>query len=242
MIPTLLLAVTITFGPPTPTVGDLITVHSPPDAVPIVLDPSKQYEIVSRSPNAVVIRTFEPKSIVLSGSAGKEAFSGVVIPVRSVLNKNDAMEPAPLIPPRKLPYPRAPFIAIAATALVAIAAWMAVFFLAKRLTREAAPTPVLAPVERFRAEVAASKGWAALADATRHYLAANGYGPELTTRELLSRAPEEIRPILAEVLREGDLDKFSPWGSAASDFEATAVRALTLADYLEPKLAVEAAA
>jgi hypothetical protein len=235
MIPILLLAVTITFRPSTPTVGDLITVQAAPQAARIVLDPSPQYEIVSRAPNAIMIRTFEAKPIVLSGRAGNEKFSGIVIPIRSVLKKNDAMEPAPLIPPRTIPYPRAPFIAITATALVAIAAWLALFFFARRRARKTTPVPLLSPVQRFRAEVAASKGWAALADATRHYLAANGYGPELTTRELLSRAPEEIRPILLEVLREGDLDKFSPWGSAAPDFGATAARALTLADHLEPK-------
>ncbi|MGZ7033272.1 MAG: hypothetical protein ACXVIJ_15025, partial [Thermoanaerobaculia bacterium] len=239
MIPILLLAVTITFRPPTPTVGDLITVETPPQSAPLVLDPSPQYEIVSRLPSSVVIRTFEPKSVVLAGTAGKETFSGIVIPVRSVLQKNDAMEPAPLIPPRQIPYPRAPSIAIAVTALVAIAAWLAVFLLAKRLARARAPLPLLTPIERFRSEVNAATGWAALADATRHYLAAHGYGPELTTRELLSRAPEEIRPVLIEVLREGDLDKFSPWGSAASDFSAASARALTLAELLEPKAEAE---
>ena len=83
---------------------------------------------------------------------------------------------------------------------------------------------------------------AALADATRHYLASHGFGAELTTRELLGVLPDDIRAIAVDVLREGDLDKFSPWGSASPDFNAAAARALTLADYLEPKPEEEAAA
>jgi len=248
MIPTLLLAVTITFRPPAPTVGDPITVETPKESAPLILDPSPRFEVVSQSPAAVVIRTFEPKPLTLAGTAGNESFAGVVIPIRSVLKENDAMEPAPLAPPKPVGYPRGPFIAIAATGLAAIAAWFAAFALAKRLARETAPVLVLLPAERFRAEVAAARAletgehWAALADATRHYLASHGYGVELTTRELLSVVAEEIRAIAAEVLREGDLEKFSPWGSAAPDFQATVEHALTLADHLEPKAVVEAAA
>lgn len=240
MIPILLLAVTITFRPANPTVGDLVTVEAPPQSGPVFLDPSPQFEVVSRKPNAVVIRTFQPKPLTLSGTAGGEHFAGVVVPVRSVLKQGDTMEPAPLLPPRTIPYPRGPFIAIGATALAAILAWLAVFAYARRLARANAPVPSLSPVERFRSEIAAAGGhWAALADATRHYLASHGFGAELTTRELLSVLPDEVRAIASEVLREGDLDKFSPWGSAAPDFSAAARRALTLPDYLEPKPAAE---
>src|SRR4051812_38787296 len=143
MIPLLfLLGVTITFRPPDPTVGDLVTVEAPPGSGRIVLDPSPQFEEVSHPPNAVVIRTFEPKALTLSGSAGEENFSGIVIPVHSVLKKGDAMEPAPLVPPRPIPYPRAPFIAIGATALAALLAWVGVFALARRMARASAPVPV----------------------------------------------------------------------------------------------------
>ena len=235
MIPIFLLAVTITFRPPNPTVGDLVTVEVPPASGPVMLEPSPQYEIVSRRPNAIVIRTFDPRPLTLSGTAGNEHFAGIVIPVRSVLKQGDTMEPAPLLPPHSIAYPRGPFIAIGAVALAAILAWLAVFACARRLARATAPVPALSPVERFRAEIGAAAGhWAALADATRHYLASHGFGAELTTRELLAVLPEDIRPIASEVLREGDLDKFSPWGSAAPDFHATAARALTLIEILEP--------
>ena len=236
MIPTLLLAATVTFRPPNPTVGDLVTIETPPASGPLALDPSPQFEEVSHRPDRIVIRTFEPKPVTLSGTAGKEHFAGIVIPVHSVLKKGDTLEPAPLVPPRAVPYPRGPFIAIGAVALAAIAAWLAAFALARRIARASAGVPQLTPVERFRVEVERANGhWAALADATRHYLASHGHGAELTTRELLARLDEDIRPIVAEVLREGDLDKFSPWGSAAPDFNATSARALTLVDLLEPK-------
>lgn len=231
-----LLAVTITFRPVEPTVGDLVTVEAKQANGPIVLDPSPQFEVVSRRPGEVVIRSFEPKPLTLSGTAGTEHFSGVVIPMKSVLKKGDAMEPAPLAPPQTIPYPREPFIAIGATALAAILAWLAVFALARRLARQSAPIPALTALERFRADVSGARGhWAALADATRQYLAAHGYGAELTTRELLAVLPDDVRAIAVDVLREGDLDKFSPWGSASPDFNVTAARALTLADLLEPK-------
>jgi hypothetical protein len=237
-----LLTVTITFRPVEPTVGDLVTVEAKQANGPIVLDPSPQFEEVSRRPGEVVIRSFEPKALTLSGTAGDERFSGVVIPMKSVLKKGDAMEPAPLAPPQTIPYPRGPFVAIGATALAAILAWLGVFALARRLARKSAPVPVLTPLERFHADVAAANGhWAALADATRQYLAGHGYGAELTTRELLAVLPDDIRAIAVDVLREGDLDKFSPWGSSSPDFNTTASRALTLADLLEPKPEEEAA-
>ena len=243
MIPTLLLAVTVTFRPPNPTVGDLVTVETPAANGPIALDQSPQFEEVSHLPNAIVIRTFEPKPITLSGTAGIERFAGIVVPVHSVLKKGDTLEPAPLAPPRTIPYPRGPFIAIGSVALAAIAAWLAAFAFARRIARARDGLPQLSPVERFRAEVERAGGhWASLADATRHYLASHGYGAELTSRELLGRVREDIRPIVAEVLREGDLDKFSPWGSVAPDFNATAARALTLIDLLEPKIVTEEAA
>ncbi len=88
MIPTLLLAVTINFSPARPTVGDPITVNFPS---PVVVQQSKDYEILAQRGNRVVVRTFEPKPFVLHTSA-----SDVVIPVHSVLKANDKLDPAPL--------------------------------------------------------------------------------------------------------------------------------------------------
>jgi hypothetical protein len=224
MITPLLLLAAITFTPPRPTVGDPITVNF---AAPVTVEASKEYEIVARRGNSVVVRTFEPKSFMLHTSAGD-----VMIPVHSVLQPNDKLTPAPLKPPRPEPYPRAPFVAMAIAALAAIAAWTAVILLARRRTPK--PEIVLDPAERFRRSVMATRDWADLADATRRYLAATDprLGMELTTRELLARRDDAT---IAEILRQGDLQKFSPWGAAPADFDALAQRALALIPAPDPE-------
>ena len=224
MFPILLLAMTTTFTPARPAVGDPITIDFP---APVVVQPSPDYEIISRAPRRAIVRTFQPKPFVVHTSGGD-----VVIPVRSVLRPNDRLDPAPLKPPRPDPFPRAPFVAIGIAAAAAIAAWAAVVILARR--RMARPEVVLTPEERFRATVEAlranpcvPKRWAQLADATRAYLADVDpkLGMELTTTEVLMEAPH---PTIAEILRLGDLEKFSPWGAPPADFDAVADRALAL--------------
>jgi hypothetical protein len=215
----LALLAAITFTPARPTVGDPITVNF---SAPVTVEPSKDYEVVARRGNSVVVRSFEPKPFVMHTSGGE-----VVIPVHSVLQANDKLDPAPLKPPRAEKYPRAPFVAMAIAAAAAIAAWMAVILLARRRTPK--PEVVVDPTEQFRATVLAlrSDRWADLADAVRRYLASTDphLGMELTTRELLARNDD---PTVAEILRQGDLQKFSPWGAAPGDFTALARRALEL--------------
>ena len=213
MITPLLLLAAITFTPARPTVGDPITVNFP---APVTVQPSNDYEVVAQRGNRVVVRTFQPKTFVLHTSDGD-----VMIPVASVLKPSDALAPAPLKPPRAEAYPRRPFIAIGIAALVAILAWVAVILLARR--RVVLPEIVVDPAERFRS----ARTWAGLADAMRHYLATTDprLGLELTTRELLARCDD---PTVAEILRQGDLEKFSPWGAAPGDFDALARRALAL--------------
>jgi hypothetical protein len=213
MIAPLILFAVITFTPQRPTVGDPITVNLP-DAVTV--QPGDGYEIVARRGNSVVVRTFEPKTFALHTSDGD-----VMIPVHSVLKPDDKLDPAPLVPPRPEPYPRAPFIAMGVAALAAALAWVGVFLLARR--RVVQPVIRVDPAEGIRR----ARDWAELADAVRAYLAATDHrlGPELTTRELLARCHD---PIVAEVLRQGDLQKFSPWGAAPGDFDALARRAQAL--------------
>jgi hypothetical protein len=191
---------------------------------PATVEPSPDFEIVSRSPRRVVIRTFQPKPVVVHGSAGD-----VTVAVRSVLKPNEPMQPAPLEPPRADPYPPLPFYAIAAAALFALAMWLLTWMLARR--RQAKPEVLLPPADAFRARVLSlrnhPKRWAALADALRAYLAATDsrLGSELTTSEILARTDD---PVMAAVLRQGDLEKFSPWGASPADFDALAQRALAL--------------
>src|SRR5437016_5351689 len=151
MIPTLLLALTTTFTPARPTVGDRITVTFP---TPVTVQPSSDYELVAQRGNQVVVRTFQPKTFVLHTNA-----SDVMIPVHSVLKTGDKLTPAPLVPPRAERYPRAPFIAIGVAALAAILAWAAVF--ARR--RSTKPEVFVDPAEQFRGRVMTVRSWADLA-------------------------------------------------------------------------------
>lgn len=234
MILLILAVVTASFQPPSPKVGDLITIQF---AAPVTLDASPEYEVVSRNGNQVVVRTFTPKPFALSGVTGNVRFKNLKVPVGSVLAPNDQLAPAPLVPPRKVPYPRAPFIAIAIAAFCAAAAWAAVWWRSKKRVAAVATQPLLAPEERFRRAVLAlredpshAKRWAKLADETRAYLAATRphLRSDLTTTELVPRLRDDDR-IVVDILRQGDREKFSPWGAEAKDFEEVADRALELA-------------
>lgn len=229
-----LAAATASIQPSAPKVGDLITVEF---AAPVVLDASTDYEVVSRAGNRVVVRTFAPKPFVMSGSMGRVRFTNLKVPVTSVLAPNDSMTPAPLVPPVKMPYPRAPFIAIAIAALAAIATWAAVWWRARHPAKVKVVQPALSPEERFRNAVLAlrrnrehPRRWAALADETRAFLAATRHlGSELTTTELVPRLSEHDR-VAEDILRHGDVEKFAPRGTPNAEFEDVAQRALMLAE------------
>ena len=96
MLGLLLLTAITTFHPARPTVGDPITIDF---ASPTVVDPSPDYEVVSRGGNRVVIRTFVPHTIAVTGRAAEGPVS-VMIPIHSVLKPDDKLEPAPLKPPK----------------------------------------------------------------------------------------------------------------------------------------------
>jgi hypothetical protein len=243
MIPILLaVALTAAFRPAQPTVGDVVTIDFPR---PVTIDASSDYEVVSQHGARVAIRTFVPHAITIRGHAGAEPFA-MRMPVRSVLKQNDPMQPAPLAPPRAVPYPRMPFVIIGIVALLGAVAWAALFALSRRRARERIVEPPLAPAERFRRDVAAARSWAELADAVRAYLAATDpdLSPDLTTAELLARmrsadvlvrtdvaSGRDVRSpqSIAAILHQGDLEKFSPWGAEPADFQAFVQRALEVA-------------
>ena len=224
--------VTATLQPAQPQVGDLITVTFP---APVVLDASKEYEVVQRGGNRVVLRTFEPRPFALNGTMGSVRFSNLKVPVRSVLKQGDDFTPAPLAPPAPVPYPMLPFAAIGIAALLAVAAWVFAWRRGRKPVEVIAP--VLAPADRFRAAVLTLREhpsyewrWAALANETRAYLNATRphFSSDLTTTELLRLLRDEER-IVEEILRQGDLQKFSKRGAAERDFDELADRALELA-------------
>jgi len=266
----LVLALITTFQPARPTIGDPVTITF---AAATTVEPSPDYEVVSRSGNSVVIRTFVPHSITVTGHSAEGPVS-VVIPIHSVLKQDDKLEPAPLKPPKPEPWPRLPFVAIGIAALAAVAVWTAVVVLAKHRVPE--PHIVVVPGEAFRARVlalrrgGASMRWAQLADAVRAYLAEvrADLGAELTTSEVLARIEEEeqaktaaepaaVQPTsrrrylasalvapVAQILRQGDLEKFSPWGAAPASFDDAVNQALEIPSLAEPPapVAEEAAA
>lgn len=229
----ILLIVTASFQPAAPTVGDPITIEF---ERPVVLDKSDAYEVISHAGKRVVVRTFRPEPFELSGRVGKIHFRKLMVPVGSVLAPDDDLKPAPLDPPVAPPVSRRPWIAIGIASAVAALAWLATFLLARRIAIEAMPVPDIPAADRFRLAVEQLRGdpagamrWAALADATRRYLAATDprLGLELTTEETLRRAQGEYAQ-LGSILDQGDLEKFSPWGARKADFDAVAASALEL--------------
>lgn len=225
--------VSATFQPAAPTVGDRIVVQF---QAPVRLEASESYEIVEQQGSRAVVRSFQPKPFSLRGTAGGVRFENLVVPMKSVLQPKDDLKPAPLVPPRPVAYPRAPFYAIGIAALVAVLAWLAAWWASKRkiaTIEPAVPADVRfrKTVEALRANRARRFRWADLADATRVYLAATrpDHGTELTTAELLRRLSPDDAAIIRDILRQGDLEKFSPWGAPARDFDALATQALELA-------------
>lgn len=234
MILAVLALVSATFHPAAPTVGDPITLQF---AAPVTLDASPDYEVISRTEKQVVIRTFQPKAISLSGVQGNVRFRNLQIPVKSVLKQGDDLTPAPLAPPRAVAYPRAPFIAIAIAAFVAMVMWALVFWKSRKRVEVVQPEDTRTPFERYRDAVLAlrenpshPRRWAALADATRVYLAATHprLRSDLTTTEVARLLPEE-KKVVVDILRQGDLEKFSKRGAPPRDFDAIATEALELA-------------
>ena len=92
MIALFFLFATAIYRPAQPTVGDLVTIEY---SEPVTVKPSPDYEIVSRTPTRVVVRTFEPRPITVHSTG-----ADVVIGIKSVLAPNDALKPAPMQPPR----------------------------------------------------------------------------------------------------------------------------------------------
>ena len=74
--------------------------------------------------------------------------------------------------------------------------------------------------------------WANLADAVRAYLVAVApTSARVTTSELL--APSGMFPLRR--LRQGDLEKFSPWGASPANFDDARKQALEIPSWAEPR-------
>ena len=147
------------------------------------------------------------------------------------------LAPAPLAPPRAAQIAWLRWTGIALALLLALAVLIVLWIRRRRKPLKSVALPELSPEERFRAAVRALREdparrlrWAALADETRKYLAATRVqlGSELTTTELVPRL-DERQSVVAEILRQGDLEKFSRRGAAPREFDDLAGKALELA-------------
>lgn len=234
MILAVLAALTVSLSPAQPKVGDRITVAFP---APVVLDASREYEVVARNGNTVVVRTFEARAFALNGTTGNVRFRNLKVPMTSVLKKGDDLAPAPLAPPRPAEIAWLQWIAVALAVLLVLAMIAFLWIRLRRKKPKAEPVPQLTAEERFRAAVLALRAdpsrklrWAALADETRRYLAATRpqLGSELTTTELVPKLDERQR-VVEEILRQGDLEKFSRRGAVQREFDELAGKALELA-------------
>ncbi|MCM2315248.1 MAG: hypothetical protein NDJ92_08865 [Thermoanaerobaculia bacterium] len=234
MIVALLVAIVtsqVSFSPAKPTVGDAITVRM--QGMPFEVRPSAEIEIVSASPDEVVLRTFRPGPLRVEYETrvpGEAPATGSMqIEIASVLARDDELEPAPLRPPKPLPRDDAAWVAIGVAAGVALLLWLSLALLLRRRVTPAQPQlPAFGdPADSFRAALARIRSldddeakWIALASATRTYLAATdaSLGVELTTSELLLAMRRSGRrngetTAVESILRGGDWTKFSPFGA-----------------------------
>jgi hypothetical protein len=228
----------VRFSPSQPRVGDLITVDfrlQPGSSISV--DGGGDLEVVSVTNGRAVVRSFRPGKAVARGTIVREGvrmrFEGPEIPIVSVLGPGDDLAPSPLIPPRPIPRARAAIPVTLAAAGAAAAAWAGLIWLLGRrvelpLTESSAVERYLAFVGGFAGRPLTQQDLIALADGGRDFLShvdEGRMGRELTTRELLSIlavrgvAPPVVESI-REVLHEGDLAKFSPWGSPLAGTDA----------------------
>lgn len=218
------------YEPAAPTVGDPVRIeYQIAPGARIVPDVSSDYEIVSADGSTMIVRSFRPGALTVAGAVERdggirEPFRGPTIEVRSVLAENDELKPAPVKPPVAPPAEKLPRIAIACAAGAALLAWAAVLLWKVRERPDGAL--ILGPDQTFRARLDAlrrrpfeQQAVAEVAELTREFLARRDptFARELTSTELISRLRESpdfrFASPVSDVLREGDLAKFSPWGS-----------------------------
>ena len=230
----LVVAGPVQYEPANPTVGDLITItYEDVGAGKLSVLPSDEYELVESSGNTAVVRSFRPGTFdvvaeVLTPGEQTQRRS-VELTIGTVLAEGDDLEPAPLVAPKTLPPNTKARWVLASAAVVAFAAWLALFIVARRYgvgDSESAAPPV-GVTDRFLSEIDRISGlsdedeqWQQLADATRAFLFGSDrvLRRELTSRETIEEmaarrhSAQEISRVEL-LLRGGDRAKFSPFGS-----------------------------
>ena len=223
-------------SPAAPTVGDPIRVVFAGDAAgAVTLDPSEEYEVVDHLPDGVVIRSFKPGPIILSGTVAKSGngyrFGPLKLEVHSILGENDSLEPAPLRPPKSLPPNRVAWWALGIAGLVSAVLWYAIArssaTAAPPLMRQKAPpSPSVELLGALDATQSMDRATALIAvgAATRRFLARvePSWSLDRTSKELKLELSShgldgETLTTVDLALMEADLEKFSPWGAPEID-------------------------
>ena len=226
------------YQPAEPRVGDPVKVtYDVASGQSVEVAAGEAYEVISRSADGAVVRSFRPGPFVIQGTlrdaSGQTPLRGPEIKVGSVLGPEDDLKPAPLIPPKPIPRPAYVKQLVWGAAGFAALAWIALLALAKFRRARPAGAEIEsdfdygALVRQLRGRALTQPDIARLADATRRHLA---LGMELTTSELLDSISSDERraPAAREILRHGDLAKFAPWGSPEAGSDRLAVAAETL--------------
>ena len=262
MIPFLLflaVAPVIQLSPAAPTVGDHITLVFPQEMGTITIDSNESYEVLSLEKNKAVVRSFRPGELVIEGRTALPGKPPVPhrfkVEIRSVLQPNDPMKPAPLKPPVELP--ENPIIrrSLMTAAISAAAVWLLLAIAHVRRAKQQAPEKeiILGPreelaaaIERLRKEKQDLQ-YVLLAEATRRFLSRvePRLGRELTSAELLRQArgtlTDEEHEALDRILLEADWVKFSPWPRQPEPIGPLVARVLRTADRLTQPAAEVAA-
>jgi hypothetical protein len=231
----LLVAVgSVQYEPASPTVGDPVTITYPDTgAGTLSVVPDDTFEIVDVSGSRAVVRSFRPGTIrvvaeILTPGQQTQRHS-VEIEIRSVLAENDDLQPAPLVLPKPLERDHTPWWAIGIAAVAAALAWVALYFVSRRLQSEQdddeawevdPASAFLERLNRIGRLPDEDERWRQLADSTRWLLPRidSSFGRELTTSEILAamrgrRESSEIIALIDRILHGGDLAKFSPFGA-----------------------------
>lgn len=247
LIPALLVTLSISAGaiaaglsvdqvrvtPKAPTVGDIIRLEfSTGAAGRVLLDPSPDFEIVSRKGGDVRIRSFRPGPLSIGGrlldNGRAVVFRNLNLEIQSVLAPGDPLRPAPLRPP--FPLPRDPRVDwwLGGMAVAASVLWAGAFIRHRRKAK-VKEAPLLPAREEFTEALERARREKTLdfllilSDAVRRYFARSDarLGRELTRTEFLdaiSRTlPASQLAIVSAILTQADWLKFSGSRSVPAD-------------------------
>jgi hypothetical protein len=223
------LAAAISFSSPRATVGEPVEVRAAlAPGQSLQIDPSPCLEIIERTAERILIRSFLPGECEVAYSVLQSeqtvARGSSILRIESVLEENDSLEPAPLKPPLSIEPEPWPGAALWGAGSLALFGWLALVFFGRRRALSGPSETLRSAREELLTLIARLSGRTdreaavLLADGVRRFLHRRDrrLGSELTTTELLERFsvawPDPgRRELLRRVLTTGDRAKFSTW-------------------------------